>query len=290
VLIGLVVVSLILLTVYFGESASSPLHSIQRGVLAVVSPVQDGASRALKPARDLFGWVGDTFHAKKERDQLRAQRDQLQREQIDAQSLIEENRSLRALVGLDGKAGLDQYHKVTGRIIVRSSNNLLRDTMNVSVGSGDGVAVGDAVIGGSANLAGLVGHVTTVTSDAAVVTLITDQESTVGGRVLNNRGNGPTGLVKASVGDPLDLLVQQLPQRADVHVGDNVVTSGIIDKRFPSPYPAGIPIGRVTRADPAEMASNNQVHISPIADLRHLDFVQILTTSPADVAARAEVP
>jgi rod shape-determining protein MreC len=290
VLIGLVVVSLILLTVYFGESAGSPLHSVQRGVLAVLSPVQDGASRALKPARDLFGWVGDTFHAKKERDQLRAQRDQLLRQQIDDQQLIEQNRSLSAIAHLDGNNGLDQYHKVTGRIIVRSPNNLLRDTMNVNVGSGAGVAVGDAVIGGSRDLAGLVGHVSTVTSDASVVTLITDQESAVGARILNNRGNGPIGLLKASVGDPLDLLVQQLPQRANVSVGDNVVTSGIIDRRFPSPYPAGIPIGRVRSVDPAELASKNQVHISPFADLRHLDFVQILTTAPADVAARAQVP
>ncbi|HEY4278496.1 MAG TPA: rod shape-determining protein MreC [Conexibacter sp.] len=289
-LIGLVVVSLILLTVYFGESAGSPLHSVQRGVLAVLSPVQDGASRALKPARDLFGWVGDTFHAKKERDQLRAQRDQLLRTQIDDQELIAQNRSLRALARLDSSYGLDQYHKVTARIIGRSPNNLLKDTMTVSSGSGAGVAVGDAVIGGSSDLAGLVGHVTTVAGDASVVTLITDQSSTVGGRILNNNGDGPIGLVKPSIGNPLDLLVQQLPQRANVREGDNVVTSGIIDRRFPSPYPEGIPIGRVRSADQAELASSNQVHISPYADLRHLDFVQILTTSPADVAARAQVP
>ena len=76
-LIALVVVSLILLTAYFGESPGSPLHSVQRGVINVLSPIQEGASRALKPARDLFGWFGDTLDAKKERDQLRAQRDAL---------------------------------------------------------------------------------------------------------------------------------------------------------------------------------------------------------------------
>ena len=63
--------SLILLTVYFGESAGGGLHSVQRGVLQVVSPIQEGASRALKPVRDLFGWFGDTIHAKSQRDQLR---------------------------------------------------------------------------------------------------------------------------------------------------------------------------------------------------------------------------
>ena len=86
VVLGLLVASsLILLTAYFGESAGGGLHSVQRGVLDVVSPIQEGASRALKPVRDLFGWAGDTFHAKgqlkdmrKDRDALRAQNIQLQ--------------------------------------------------------------------------------------------------------------------------------------------------------------------------------------------------------------------
>ena len=49
----LVGVSLILLTAYFGESSSSPLHTVQRGVVEVLSPVQEGASKALKPVRDV---------------------------------------------------------------------------------------------------------------------------------------------------------------------------------------------------------------------------------------------
>src|ERR687889_2063514 len=73
VLAGLVVLSLGLLTAYFGESTGGPLHSLQRGVTGVMAPIQEGASRALKPARDLFGWFGDTIDAKKERDQLRKQ-------------------------------------------------------------------------------------------------------------------------------------------------------------------------------------------------------------------------
>ena len=49
----LVGLSIALLTAYFGESASGGLHAIQRGFLEVMAPLQEGASRALKPARDL---------------------------------------------------------------------------------------------------------------------------------------------------------------------------------------------------------------------------------------------
>ena len=285
-LIALVVVSLILLTAYFGESAGSPLHTVQRGVIDVLSPIQKGASRALKPARDLFGWFGDTLDAKKERDQLRAQRDRLLREQIDYQIAIRDAQQLRSLVQLDGNHGLPDYDKTMARIIARSPNNLMRDRLQVGKGTSSGVKAGQAVVADG----GLVGHVSTAAGSTAWVTLITDQRSTVGAKILNASGKGDIGLLKPSIGDPLDLLVQQLPRDTRVRPGDNVVTSGVIDPRFPSPYPPNIPIGRVTKVDPAELESSNQIHISPLADLRHLDYVQILTTPPPGEGERAQVP
>jgi rod shape-determining protein MreC len=276
VLVLLVVVSLILLTAYFGESAGSPLHSVQRGVIQVLSPVQEGASRALKPVRDLFGWFGDTLHAKQERSQLQKQRDTLLKQVVGYQVAMRQNLQLRALVTLDDSNGnLDRYDKHTARIIGRTPNNLFRATVQVDAGSGDGVRVGQAVIAG----AGLVGHITTVDSGTAIVTLITDQSSSVSAIVLDGERNGELGLVKPSVGDPTDLLVQLLPRQAPIHPGQYVVTAGSRSSRLESLYPPSIPVGVVTKADPEELQADQQIHISPIADLRHLDFVQILIPS-----------
>src|SRR5690349_14758118 len=80
VLGGLVALSLILLTAYFGESAGGGLHALQRTATEVLSPIQEGANRALKPFRDLFGWFGDTLDAKSERDDLKSERDRLRQE------------------------------------------------------------------------------------------------------------------------------------------------------------------------------------------------------------------
>ena len=79
VLALLVVLSLILLTAYFGEAPDGGLHSVQRGFLTVVSPIQDGANKALKPVRDLFGWFGDTLHAKGQLAKVRKQNDKLRK-------------------------------------------------------------------------------------------------------------------------------------------------------------------------------------------------------------------
>ena len=101
VLALLVSLSIALLTVYFGESASGGLHAIQRGFLEVLAPLQEGANRALKPARDLVGWTGDVFDAKSENKDLRKQNEELQRQVAALQTAERDATQLRALVGLN---------------------------------------------------------------------------------------------------------------------------------------------------------------------------------------------
>src|SRR5919112_870647 len=64
VLLALIVCCLVLVTAYFGESSGGPLKSVQTGAMEVLAPIQEGANKALKPLRDLFGWFGDTLVAK----------------------------------------------------------------------------------------------------------------------------------------------------------------------------------------------------------------------------------
>ena len=80
VLVGLIVLSLILLSSHFSEADSGPLHSIQRGVATIFSPVGEVAERALKPVRDLVNWFDETFDARGENEDLRAEVAQLREE------------------------------------------------------------------------------------------------------------------------------------------------------------------------------------------------------------------
>jgi rod shape-determining protein MreC len=279
--LGLLVgVSLILLTGYFSESSGGPLHSVQRGVLQALSPIQEGASRALKPVRDLAGWFGDTLHAKKERDRLRRENADLRRQVVGARAALEENSQLRGLVGLDRSGGLTQLDPKTARVIGRSPT-LWYARIEVDKGSDDGVRTDQPVVSGD----GLVGKVTDVTASTAVVTLITDHTSGVSAKVLDHAGD--PGVVLPSVGDPGDLLVQTLPPHSKVAVGDQVVTAGTRAGRLESLFPPDIPIGTVTKASAEEVALTQQVHIRPAADLRHLDFVQILTRRAGGLRAQA---
>ena len=48
--------SLVLITVYFRESASGGLHSVQSTGATVLRPFEIGANRVAAPFRDTYGW------------------------------------------------------------------------------------------------------------------------------------------------------------------------------------------------------------------------------------------
>jgi rod shape-determining protein MreC len=266
----LVASSLILLTAYFGESAGGGLHAVQRGVVEVVSPIQEGASRALKPVRDLVGWVGDTIDAKGEVKQLRAERNALREQAVTGTAAQRENDQLRDLLKLDRSRNLEQTGPVTSRVIGQDPNVWWSQVL-INKGTSDGVAVNHPVVGPE----GLVGVVNTATGNSAVVTLLTDHRTAVGARIAES---GVGGTIQVEAGRPTDLVMNFTTRNDEVTPGQTVITSGTESRldRVASLYPPRIPIGRVTRVDDPG-TDDQEVHVRPFADMRHLDFVQVLT-------------
>jgi rod shape-determining protein MreC len=274
VLALLVVLSLLLLTAYFGESSSGGLHGVQRTFLTIVSPIQDGANKALKPVRDAFGWFGETIDAKGQRDELRKQVDKLRPELAAAQA---EQRTYRQLLGLYhlNRLGVSNYHPVTATVVGKSPN-IWYSTVTIDKGSPDGVRVNDPVI----NAEGLVGKVVAVEPDGAQVDLITDSTMGVSARVGTSAA---TGIVQPKVGEPNDLLLQYLPSGAQASKGEYVVTSGTVAGPDDSLYPPGLLIGQVTSVN--EESAYKSVNVHPIANLHNLDVVQVLTSHSGGTAS-----
>jgi rod shape-determining protein MreC len=130
--------------------------------------------------------------------------------------------------------------------------------------------------------------VTTVDANVSVVTLITYHSYAVSAEVED--AGGDTGVLVPAVGNPNQLLLQDLPSHAPVQVNQPVVTAGFKSGALDSLYPPGIPIGKVSNADQNELLNNQQVQVSPAADLRHLSVVQILTRPHPGQTVRAQVP
>ena len=272
VLALIVVVSLILLSTYFGEATGGPLHSVQRGIVTVLSPIQKGASTVLTPVRDVFGFFSSTFHAKSQVAQLKRENAALTARLAQLQGAEILNKQLSETIKLDQITGVNADRPVAAQVI-GGDPSLWYDQIEVDAGSSSGVQTGQPVVGQS----GLVGVVSDVTSSAAWVTLITDHTIAVAAEVQD--GVGDRGVLQPSVGNPNQLVLSDLPRQANIQTGQLVVTIGFHLGKYNDLYPANIPIGTVSNANQVTLASSGQVEVSPMVDLRHLDVVQILTNA-----------
>src|SRR4051812_30788094 len=237
-----------------------------------MAPLQEGASRALKPARDLTGWVGDAFDAKSENKDLKKQVERLRAQLAQAQTNQRDVQQLRGLAGFNRSERYPAGYDHVGARVIGRSPTVWYSTITIDKGSDQGVHADQPVVNGD----GLVGRVSDVSGDAARVTLITDHTSGVSAQVVPD---GANGLVKATVGNPSDLILDFVQKGRDVHRGATVVTSGWRSSRIESLFPRGIPIGNVTRVDSQERELYQRVHLRPFADLRRLDIVEVLTAA-----------
>lgn len=274
ILVALIVLSLVLLSSHFSEADSGPLHTVQRGVATVFAPVGEVAERALKPFRDLVDWFDETFDARGENDRLREEVAKLRAEVVASESAENENEQFRKLLGLArANPGLGEYEPVTARVIERSPTVWFSD-VTVDKGSSSGIERNDAVVNGD----GLVGRVTDLTRGTAQVQLITDHANAVSAQVLPS---GPTGIVEPEVGDPEDLLLDFIDRDETIQENQTLATAGWTNGVLSSAYPPGIPVGRITQAEAGEQQQFQRVHVQPFADLRQLDYVQVLTGGPS---------
>ena len=281
-----VALSIVILTAYFGESGGGFFHALQRGAQEAFAPIETGASRALKPVRDFFGWAGDSIDAKDQNKELKEQVDRLRTELADAQTARRDARQLRGLVGLHRDDGFPRGTRpVAARVIARSPT-VWYSSLKIDKGSSDGIRLNQPVIAAASNpssgnaVGGLAGKVTRVTGGTAEVTLITDESSGVAAQVMPA---GASGVVKPEVGNPRDMLLDFVEGGKRVTQGTIVVTSGFKASRVESLFPRGIPIGEVTKVDLDEVELYQRVHIRPFADLRRIDIVQVLTRKPPAV-------
>jgi len=269
----LVALSLGLLTVYFGENGGGFLHSLQRGTSAVFSPLEKGVTVVFRPVSNFTHWTGDVFHAKKENKQLKKQVQELRAQVAQDQTAQHDAAQLRGLVGLQRDSNFASAGKlVTARVISRSPTVWYSNVV-INAGSSDGVHVNDPVIAAG----GLAGKITSVVGGQSQVTLITDQSSNVSAEVMPD---GSSGIVRPDVGNPDDMLLDYIQRGAKIAKGDSVLTAGFTSSKLDSLFPRSIPIGKVTKVEPGELDLYRRVHLKPYAQLKRMDFVQVLTGRP----------
>jgi rod shape-determining protein MreC len=226
----LVLLSLVLITVYFREPAGGGLHSVQSSGATVLRPFEVAANRVASPFRDAYGWFSGLVHAKSENADLRAKLDKLRAQVTQDFTAAAENADLKRQINYIHSPDFPQdFIPVTAEVIGRSPGEF-NQQVTIANRPGSGIRVDQAVVTAD----GLVGKVSKVAGHQAQVTLLTDPSLKVAALVLPSQA---AGLVAHGEGSGT-LTLDRVRKSAVVNPGDSIVTQGFKLGPLSSIYPA----------------------------------------------------
>jgi rod shape-determining protein MreC len=263
----LVVASLAMITAYFRESDSGAMHDVQDVAATAMQPFVTGADRLVAPFRDAWGYIDDLRSAEAEADRLRKELDTWRASAIQNADDARKARRLEEIVAYQRSRTLGDYGTVVAEVTLDPLNPF-RQQIVIEAGYNQGVRKDYPVV----VPAGLVGHVTKVTSKTAQITLITDPHSTVSAYDSRTRAEG--GIRGRGAGRLL--LLDRVPKEERVQPGDLVATSGKRYLKLPSLYPRNIAVGTVASVTQHDTDLYPTVQVDPLVDFTSLDSVIVL--------------
>jgi rod shape-determining protein MreC len=266
VVVVLVLVALTLVTISFRSPTSGALHGLQGAGSTALRPFQIAATRVAQPFRDAYDYVDSLANARAENKRLKRINADLRRRDIQTLALAAKEQSYAKLLHLEGLRTFPKDYDVINTE-VDGFPGPYTHSLEIARGSSSGVRIDSPVVSGD----GLVGIVSNVFPDSAVVSLINDPNRYVSARDL---ATGVTGMVHTGPGGTL--ILDQVQKQFKVKESDILVTDGTHNARYPDLYPYGIPIGRVSHVGAQDTATFLQVQVQPYADLGSLDAVGVL--------------
>ena len=188
-MIILLLTSVLLITLDLRGNAV--FNAARSGFEYALRPFEIAGDVITRPVSRVWRGMTEIDELEAENQQLQEQLDAQRSDQIAAQNALVENRDLRALLGLESLAAFD---RVTASIIGSSPSNF-DQRVEIDRGLVDGIRVGMPVI----NSAGLVGKITNVFPETAIVMLITDPQYHVPVKVVAEVRETPPTTVPVSV-------------------------------------------------------------------------------------------
>ncbi|MBQ9062945.1 MAG: rod shape-determining protein MreC [Eubacterium sp.] len=242
--------------------------------LLPVAPLQQAGGIAIVPLQNGINHVGtwltgqasgfqNVKELSAENKELKARVDELEAENTTLAREQDELKRLRELYQLDGD--FSQYEKIGANVIAKESGNWFHQ-FTINRGSNDGIAVDMNVVSGS----GLVGIVTQVGSNWAIVRSIIDDASNVSGMTATTLDTCIVyGDMSAMEDDRLPF--GQMNTENEIIAGEKIVTSNISDK-----YLEGILIGYIMEVDEDSNRLTKTGYIVPAVDFAHLQEVLVI--------------
>ena len=224
--LGVVVGLVVLVTSLINPEAFSFARS---SAAEVARPLGQAGAKGRASGQGVFGAIGAYFNAGQQNADLRREVDAARASAISMQSLQDENRRLKALLGI-----IDPARKPVATVhLIGSTASSTRRFAVIDAGLRQGVKPGFPVRAAS----GLIGRVIEAGPDTARVLLVTDPENVV---PVRRARDGLAAFVQGASNGRIDIRLINMGVNR-VRKGDVFVTSG-----SGGLYPPGIPVAVAT--------------------------------------------
>ncbi|HEM3429296.1 TPA: rod shape-determining protein MreC [Streptococcus suis] len=252
-----------LLFVTFSKGLQVPyLNNI---VSVVVTPIQSVISVPTRFFSEQKDVLTDLMNAYEENKQLKEAIMSLEGMAAENTSLKEENASLRSSLGV--VSDFPEKQLIPGSVLVRTPSSW-SEHISINIGETSGVISNALVVANG----GLVGIVSSLSSDSAVVTLFTNSDEFTKLPVkISVDSKEIYGILSGYDADTNSFIINQLNSADEIAVGSNVVTSDLAGAT-----PANVQIGKVLSVKSNSNSLNREVYVEPTASFSNIYSVLVV--------------
>lgn len=252
-----------LLFVTFSKGLQIPyLNNI---VSVVVTPIQSVISIPTRFFSEQKDVLTDLMNAYEENKQLKEAIMSLEGMAAENTSLKEENASLRSSLGV--VSDFPEKQLIPGSVLVRTPSSW-SEHISINIGETSGVTSNALVVANG----GLVGIVSSLSSDSAVVTLFTNSDEFTKLPVkISVDSKEIYGILSGYDADTNSFIINQLNSADEIAVGSNVVTSDLAGAT-----PANVQIGKVLSVKSNSNSLNREVYVEPTASFSNIYSVLVV--------------
>ncbi|CYU85232.1 rod shape-determining protein MreC [Streptococcus suis] len=238
------------------------LNNIVRVVVTPIQSVISVPTRFFSEQKDV---LTDLMNAYEENKQLKEAIMSLEGMAAENTSLKEENASLRSSLGV--VSDFPEKQLIPGTVLVRTPSSWL-EHISINIGETSGVTSNALVVANG----GLVGIVSSLSSDSAVVTLFTNSDEFTKLPVkISVDSKEIYGILSGYDADTNSFIINQLNSADEIAVGSNVVTSDLAGAT-----PANVQIGKVLSVKSNSNSLNREVYVEPTASFSNIYSVLVV--------------
>lgn len=224
------------LTLIIGISSAlmgSSADPFSNALHVITTPVRNGVGAVADWAEGIYGYVFRYSQTQDELSRLRQQIAEMEEQARSGQDALRENEQLRELLNLQQRRR--DFVFESARITAPATSNW-QSTLTISKGTNFGIEAGDCVV---TETGVLVGVVSTVGSNSAVVSTVINTDIDMGGMIARTYSSG---ILEGdfTLMEEGKLKLSYLPDGARLVAGDEVLTSG-----KGGIYPSGLVVGHV---------------------------------------------